>query len=125
MNKGKWNESVSGHLTFENICKLYSSDKNIKVAKGRYYAHDGESQYVVSLYKHNEKTNLTGWHRAATKFVLQGKCEMTINGEKYLFQAGEYFDFPEGNFHLRVIGDEAFECVSVCKMPDDFPKIDN
>lgn len=112
-------------MNFENICRFYSSDKNIKFKDEppfirAFYAKDGSNQYAVRWNKYQANVKFSGESNGCDYFVLNGKCEITIDGKIYQFQSGECFEFPECKYQFKAIGDEVFEYVAVYKLPDDF-----
>ena len=112
-------------MTFENICRFYSSDKNIGFKDEppfirAFYAKDGSKQYAVRWNKYQENVKFSGGSNGCDYFILNGKCEITIDGKSYQLQSGEYFEFPKCKYQFKEIGNEVFEYVAVYKLPDNF-----
>jgi len=126
MRQWKWNEAENGKMTFENICRLYSVDKNFKLSadqpflRSLYIVNEGKV-YSARWSRYEAGANFGGGTIGSDYFVLKGKCEITINGEVINLQSGECFEFPKGEYKFRAIGDETYEYIAVYKLPDDVP----
>lgn len=123
----KWNEEKFGEMNFLNICQIYSDDKlNLQSDfLDRIYLIKGKNQYVVQGNRWKKERYCGGWLREQTWFVLQGECEITIDNKIYSLKKGNYIKLPTCNYRCNLIGNETFEYVWVCKMPENFPKIEN
>ncbi len=118
----KWNKEKFGEMTFENICRVYSSNKNltlpdsppflrsinVKNKNGNYCVR--WNRYEFGAYFGGEKTD-------SDYYVLKGNCEIKIGDEIIRLRADDYFEFPKGNYNFQVIGDEWFEYVAAYKIP--------
>ncbi len=129
MDKRNWNESALGEMTFENICRLYSSDKTLNFTKNppfirAYYANDEGNQYAIRWNRRETGTNISSSGIEAVCFILNGTCEINIEKNTFLFQTGEYFSLPQ-SYTLEVTGNEHFEYVMVYKLPDDVSELKN
>ena len=125
MEKRKWDEYQFGSLTFENICRLYSSDKDITFTKHppfirAYYAKDEKNQYAVRWNSYETGADFVGESNEAECFILSGECEITINGKTNKLRTGECFKLPKCKYQFKVIGHEIFEYVKVYKLSNDF-----
>lgn len=118
----KWNESEFGEMNFESICRLYSSDKNIRFEKKppfirAFTAFDGDKIFEIRWNKYQSGSNFGGEAIAADYFILNGKCEITIGENKYELQKGERFEFPKCRYDFKVTSKEDFEYVAAYKLP--------
>jgi hypothetical protein len=125
MQKRNWNESKFGKMTFENVCRFYSSDKSVEFkdeppCTRAFYAKNGSKQYAVRWNKYQANVKFSGGNNGSDYFVSSGKCEIIIDGRTYQLQSGECFEFPKCKYQFKAIGDEVFEYVTVYKLPDDF-----
>lgn len=59
--------------------------------------------------------------RAATCYVLRGKCRYTFGSETVLFSAGTWAVLPGGDYTLAVLGDEELEMVLAWRLPFAVP----
>ncbi len=119
----KWIESELGRMTFENICRLYSSDKNIKtVAEPPFLRSlqviNKDRKFLIRWNRYEIGTDRIGKTIGCDYFVLKGSCEIKLIGKTIELQADEYFEFPKCKYKFRVAGDEGFEYIAVYKLTD-------
>lgn len=72
-----------------------------------------QTSYVIWI----KKTVPEHYHEAHTEniYVLEGKAEMTINGEKQMVKKGDYLNIPKGTRHAvtRVISRKPLKVISI------------
>jgi hypothetical protein len=57
---------------------------------------------------------------AGRLYVLAGKCSLAVGGWSVEIEAGNYADFPEGDFQFRVLGPQDVELVHVWEIPEGY-----
>ncbi len=121
----KWNNEVFGEMTFENICRIYSANKNLTLVEKppllrSMNVENEDKKYCVRWNRYESGVNFTGEsYIASDYYVLKGICEIKIDEEIIKMQTEDYFEFPESKYSFRVIGDDYFEYVAVYKLPTD------
>ena len=120
----KWNDLKFGKLTFQNICRKYSSDKNLILDKEPPFLRsvsiiNDDQKYMVRWNQYEPNANFGGQATEAVYFILNGKCEIKFDKNIIKLEKGDCFEFPKDKYNFKVIGDEILEYVAVYKIPDD------
>lgn len=122
----KWDKSKFGKLTFENICRLFSSDKQISLSKEppftrSFNAVDGKNEFVIRWNSFEPTADFSGESfRDCNYYVLKGNCEIKVDKLIVRLKKGDWFEFPKGKYEFKVIGEDAFEYVAVYKLLHEF-----
>jgi mannose-6-phosphate isomerase-like protein (cupin superfamily) len=126
MNVKKWNELKNGELNFERICCLYSADKNIQIEKKppfirAFTINEENTRFEIRWNKHRADTKFPGERYCVSDyFILNGKCEITIDKSIFTLQKGDWLEIPICKYYLTVIGTEELESVAVYKLSKGF-----
>lgn len=113
-------------MSFENICRFYSSDKSINFSQKppivrAFYAVNGEKKNAVRWNYYKPDADFTGISSCHSHhFILKGNAEIKIGENTYNLEAGKYYGIPKCEYGFKVIGNEYFEYVAVYELPDDF-----
>jgi hypothetical protein len=94
---------LQGALTEDAIRRLYQPPGAFRISRNKYPAG----------------TRFHGTTRAGRLFVLTGSCELLLP-ERVELSAGQFFDFPAGNYGLAVLGQEDLDIVKVWQLPPEF-----
>jgi hypothetical protein len=98
----KWDETLSGEMSLENIRELYQP----------------EIHYRVSWNKYPSGTDFDGWSQSRRLYIINGSCLVTIKEQSLNLCAGEFSNLPEGDYHFNVPSDSQVELVSVWLIPE-------
>jgi hypothetical protein len=100
----KWDETILGKMSLENIRKLYQP----------------ESHYRLTWNKYPSETKFVGWDPKRRLFVIYGSCSITVNEYSINLCAGEFADISEGFYRGKVSLHSQVEIVSVWEIPKQY-----
>lgn len=121
----KWDEVKFGKLTFENICRIFSSDKTISLSEEpplirSFNAVNGKNEFVVRWNRYELNIDFSGESFAdCNYYVLKGNCEIKVDKSVLRLEKGDWFEFPKGRYDFKGIDEDDFEYVSVYKLPHE------
>jgi mannose-6-phosphate isomerase-like protein (cupin superfamily) len=116
-NPVRWN----GHMSELLVTRWpdHNSEHDITEAAVR-RAHQPSGHFRITPNKYPPGTDFGGTSRRRTIYILQGTCRFAVGDVTKVVARGDIVSSPEGDFKLKVLGEEELHMVSVWLLPAEF-----
>lgn len=78
------------------------------------------THYRITSAKYSAGTAFGGYSQEGSLYIMEGKCQLTLQGMTYTVSRGDIALCPKGDYQIKVLGNDVLHIVKAWHLPVNF-----